>query len=126
MRRHLLCPMLLLAVSCAPVGVAGTETYFGFSIGIQSAPPPPRFVFVGAPAEIVVPNTSVYMVENDQCDMFHYGGAWYAYYSGYWYSANRYDAAFVAIDVRSVPKPVLTVPAEHWRQHPPGAGRRGA
>ncbi len=38
MRRLLLWP-LLLAVSCAPVGVAGTETYYGFSIGIQSAPP---------------------------------------------------------------------------------------
>jgi len=125
MRRLLLWP-LLLAVSCAPVGVAGTETYYGFSIGIKSAPPPPRFVFVSPPPEIVVPGSYVYVVENDQCDMFRYGATWYAYYDGYWYRSNRYDATYVAVDVRSVPRSVLTVPEGNWKQRPLRWGHRGA
>jgi len=56
--------LLLLAVSCAPYDSVGSSTYFGFSIGIANAPPPPRVMFVERPAMVIVPGTSVYAVDN--------------------------------------------------------------
>jgi hypothetical protein len=106
--------------SCAGPMAEGTNTYFGFSIDLRSAPPPPRLRFDAEPEREYVQGSDVYVVRspNPDCDMFQYQGTWFVYYSGYWYQCDRYDGSFVAVDVRSVPRPVLEVPPGHWRHHP--------
>lgn len=114
--------MTVGTLACAPMSaeMARADTYFGFTIGVRNAPPPPRVYFRSQPDVIVVPGSSVYVVEESDCDMFRYGGYWYAENAGYWYRASRYSGPFVAVDVRVVPRPVLTVPARHWKHHPHG------
>jgi hypothetical protein len=119
MRRHLLWPLMLLALSCSPYDM-GSNTYVGFSIGISNAPPPPRVVFVRQPQVVIVPGTSVYVVQNTDYDVFQYGGYFYLSSGGYWYRSRSYDQSFVVCDVRKVPRTVLTVPSEHWKHHPLG------
>jgi hypothetical protein len=128
MRRHLLWPLLLLALSCSPYET-GSSTYFGFSIGYSNAPPPPRVVFVERPAFVTVPGTTVLVVENTDYDVFRYGSYIYLSSGGYWYRTRSYSEPFVACDVRRVPRAVLTVPAPQWKHHPhggpPGQEKKG-
>jgi hypothetical protein len=114
--------LLLTIASCAGPMAEGTTTYLGFSIGIHSAPPPPRLRFESEPERESIEGTDVYVVRasDPDCDMFQYQSAWFVYYSGYWYESNRYDGPFVVVDVRSVPEPVLRVPSGRWRHHPHG------
>ena len=95
---------------------AFAETYFGFNIGINNAPPPPRVRFFQPPPVEIVPNTSVYVVENPYgYDMFQYGGFFYVSNGGYWYRAHSYRGPFVAVDARYVPRAIYSVPPGHWR-----------
>ena len=109
-------------VSCAPYSEMGGRTYMGFTLGIESAPPPPRVRIVEGYRRDPVPGTDVIVVDDPgaDCDVFQYGGSYYMYSSGYWYRAPRPDETFVAIDVRRVPNPVLNVPEDRWRHHPHG------
>ena len=114
----------LSAVSCAPAYSSdGTaHTYFGFSIGVNNAPPPPRVVFYGPPRRERVEYTTVEVVQapSPDCDMFAYGGVYWLYSGGYWYRSDRYNGTYRVVEVRSVPHEVLAVPTEHWRHPPPG------
>jgi len=114
----LLVPAAVLCVSCA----AGGPTYFGFEVGVRSAPPPPRVVLVDDPQFMVVEGTGVYVVTNadPDYDVFRYGSYWYVCYDSYWYRARSYRGPFAVIDVRSVPRAVVSVPPGHWRHHPHG------
>lgn len=120
MRRHTIWLLMLLAVSCAPYDSVGSSTYFGFSIGISNAPPPPQVVFATRPSMVIVPGTSVYAVENSDYDVFQYGSTFYLSSGGYWYQARSYEGPFEVCDVRRVPRAVLTVPGERWKHHPHG------
>lgn len=108
--------VLTVALAWASVAGAQTRTYFGFSIGLNDAPPPPRiYAYEPAPMQ-VIPGTSVYVVNTDSdYDMFRYGPYFYVMNDGYWYRARRYGGPFYAIDVRRVPEPILALPASHWR-----------
>ena len=110
--------LFLMVQSCAAPLEAGSTTYFGFSIGVNNAPPPPRVVVVERPQAIAVGR--VYLIENSDYDTFQYGSAYYCYNDGYWYRARNYNGPFVVVDVRSVPRPILDVPAPHWKHHPHG------
>jgi hypothetical protein len=112
--------LVLLILGLASANEAAAETYFGFSIGIGNAPPPPPLVVGGAPQLVVVPGTSVQVVGNTGYDVFAYGSSFYCYNSGFWYRATRSNGPFMVVDVRSVPQPILAVPAEHWKHHPHG------
>lgn len=111
--------LLLTIASCAGPMAMG-NTYLGFSLDIRSAPPPPRMYFDHDPDRESVGDVYVVQAPNPDCDMFQYQGAWFVYYSGYWYQSSRYDGPFVVVDVRSVPRPVLEVPSGRWRHHPHG------
>jgi hypothetical protein len=108
----------LVIVSCAAPG----ETYYGFRIDIRSAPPPPRVVFYEQPAVVVVPGTSVYQVADDTFayDMYRYESGWYLVYDGYWYQSSSYRGPFTVINVQSVPREVVQLPASRWKNHPHG------
>ena len=114
--------MSALALVCAAPAMAETRTYFGFSIGVSNAPPPPRVVFQSQPDIVVVPGSTVYVVEDPECDydMFRYGGFWFVYDDGYWYRARAYRGPFTVVDVRYVPRQVLTLPPPRWKHHPHG------
>jgi len=109
---------LLVAMVAAPVEA---RTYLGFTLGVGGAPPPPRVVIVDRqPDLVVVPRTSVYVVQNSDYDVFRYGRTYYVYNDGYWYRSRTYGGPFVVVDVRSVPRPVLTLPDDRWKHHPHG------
>ncbi len=109
----------LLALVCASCVVPG-ETYFGFTTGVAAAPPPPAAVVV-EPAVAPVEG-GVYVVTDPAVpyDMFRFGATWYLYSDGYWYRSASSRGPFAVVDVRSVPRPVVTVPPERWKNHPHG------
>ena len=119
----------LFALLLAAPAFAQTRTYFGFNIGISNAPPPPRVRFYQPPPVVLVPNSSVYVVENPYgYDMFRYGGFFYVSNDGYWYRASSYRGPFVAVDARYVPRAIYSVPPGHWRhdwRENEGAGWQG-
>jgi len=119
MTRHVLWPLMLLALSCAPLDM-GSSTYVGFSLDISSAPPPPRVVFVEQPSVAIIPGSSVYVVQNSEYDVFQYGGYFWLETGGYWYRSSSYDRPFTVCEVQRVPRSVLTVPRQHWKHHPVG------
>lgn len=112
--------LVLLALGYAATHAAAAETYFGFSIGISNAPPPPRIIVADTPKLIAVSGTSVHVVGNTDYDVFAYRSSYYCYSSGFWYRATSLDGPYAVVDVRSVPQPILVVPAEHWKRHPHG------
>lgn len=109
-------PVLATLVALALPGAARAETYFGFTIGVSNAPPPPRIVVVHQPHVILVPETHVYAVDDDDfnCDMFHTDRYWYAYDNGFWYRAVNYGGPYRVVDVHYVPRRVLTVGPRYW------------
>ena len=79
-------------------------------------------VVVEEPAVAVVPATSVYVVTDPSVsyDMFRFGATWYLYSGGYWYRSSSHRGPFAAVDVRSVPREVVTV-EPHLSAHRGGA-----
>ena len=118
MKRHalLMVAAAVLCVSCAASG----PTYWGFQVGVRSAPPPPRVVIYDDPRFVVVQGVYVVTNADPNYDMFRYGSYWYVCYDGYWYRARSYSGPFAVIDVRSVPRAVVSVPPRHWKHHPHG------
>lgn len=115
MLRLSFCSLMLLVLACAPYETVGSRTYLGFSVGVTNAPPPPRVVFVEEPLLMLVPGTSVYVIENSGYDAFRYGDYVYLSSGGYWYRSRGYAQPFRVVDVRSVPRAVLTVPGDRWK-----------
>ena len=121
MRLTMMALALLTVAACAPQAAIGSRSYLGFSIDISSAPPPPRILVMEQPAMERVPSTSVFYVVNDPgYDLFRYGETWYVLSGGFWYRASSYSGPYTVIDVRRVPRAILTVPARHWKHHPHG------
>jgi hypothetical protein len=120
MLRHIV-SSIALVMACASCASTGTS-YFGFEVGVRSAPPPPRVVLAGDPHLVVVEGSGVFVVDNapSDYDMFRYGSYWYVCYDGYWYRARSYNGTYTVVDVRSVPRRVVSVPERHWRHHPHG------
>jgi len=118
----------LAALMCASCVVPGT-TYLGFTTGVDAAPPPPAPVEV-EPALAPAPG-GVYVVTDPGVpyDMFRFGTSWYVYSAGYWYRSPNYRGPYAVVDVRHVPREVVTVPPGRWKHHPhhepPGVAQRG-
>jgi len=119
MRRTTLGAMLAIGLVTPLAGQAATSV--GISVNIGNAPPPPVVVVREEPRCMVVPGSTVYVVQEAvPYDMFRYGVYWYVYNDGYWYRARGYRGPFRAIEVRYVPRAIVSVPAKHWRHHPHG------
>lgn len=112
----------VLCVSCVGPGT----TYLGFTTGVTTAPPP-RVVVVEQPAVVPAPGTSVYVVTDPAVpyDMFRYGTTWYLYSGHYWYRSASPRGPFAVVDVRRVPREVVTLPPGHWKHHPHAGKYRG-
>lgn len=113
---------LLVTIGLLMPLTASAGTSIGVSVSIGDAPPPPVVVVREQPHIVVVPGSSVYVVEDRRYDYdcFRYGVYWYVYNDGWWYRARGYRGPFRAIEVRYVPRAIMNVPARHWRHHPHG------
>jgi hypothetical protein len=101
---------------------ASAGTSVGISVNIGDAPPPPVVYVREEPHVVVVPGSSVYVVDDDRCnyDSFRYGVYWYVYNNDYWYRGRTWRGPFRPIEGRYVPRAIMTVPANRWRHHPHG------
>ena len=109
-----------LLVACVTAETAGAALYYGFTVGVDNAPPPPRIVLNTRPDLIAVPGSLVYTVRNVDQDVFRYNGTYYVYNDGYWYRSSKTSGPYVVVDVRRVPESILRVPAQTWKHHPHG------
>lgn len=118
MNRHLVWLMFAVLV-VAPAGAhAGTSVSWSVTVG--NAPPPPVIEFRREPRLVVVPGSTVYVLEDDcDYDVFRYGVFWYVYQDGYWYRARTHRGPFGVVNARYVPAAISNVPARYWR-HPHG------
>ena len=121
MERHRLV-MTAVAMMVAMAASAHAQTSVGVSANVGNAPPPPLMVVREEPRVVVVPGSTVYVVNDSRVgyDFFRYGTYWYIYRGGYWYRARGYRGPFAAIHVRYVPAAIIRVPAKHWKHHPHG------
>jgi hypothetical protein len=123
--------LILSASACAPglytYSSGNQDTYMGFMVGVNNAPPPPRVYYGSGPQFTITVSSGVRVVEPPQpdCDMFYYGGIYYLYADGYWYRCRDYGGNYALVEVRSVPRAVLQVPEAHWRHHPGRGHARG-
>jgi hypothetical protein len=120
MRRHVLTWSLLLGLSLPATSFAGTNASINIQIG--NAPPPPVIVYREEPRSILVPGTTVYVLEGDRhdYDCFRYGVYWYIWNDGFWYRSRNWRGPFTTIAVKYVPRAVINVPQKHWKRHPHG------
>jgi hypothetical protein len=119
MKRRTLWWFLLASVVAAPLA-ASAGTSVGVNINLGNAPPPPVVVFRHEPPMVVVPGSTVYMVNGDcDYDVFRYGVYWYVFNDGYWYRARKHRGPFAVVNARYVPGAIVNVPPKYWR-HPHG------
>lgn len=111
-----------LAFTLLSQGSASAETTWGVSVNLGNAPPPPVVVVREEPRLVLVPGSTVRIVEDDRYayDCFQLGGYWYACNGGYWYRSRAWRGPFAVVESRSVPRAILNVPARHWKHHPHG------
>ena len=118
-RQRLLWSVFALLVAMPTGAIAGTSV--GWSVTIGNAPPPPAIVFAREPRVVVVPGSTVYVLEDDcDYDVFRYGVFWYVINDGYWYRARTHRGPFMAVNARYVPSAISNVPGKYWRHHPHG------
>ena len=98
-------------------GTYGGGTYGGGTYGGATL----RITYAQRPHWAMVPGTRVEMVsvtDRPNYDVLRFGGTYYAYGNGRWYSASYEDGDFREIDERSVPTELTRVPRDRWRSYP--------
>lgn len=121
MKKTCLVLVAIAGLALAPAAFAETQTWFGFSIGVQGGSPAPRPIqWRSEPSVVWVGHVAV--VDHDACydDVFRCGGAWYRMSDGWWYRGSSWRGPWMAVDVRRVPRDVLDLPPRHWKHHPHG------
>lgn len=119
MRRSSLWWSLLLVTVAASAASAQTSgrASLGLSVSSDGAPPPPAIVIQEEPRTTLVQNSTVRVVEDHRIgyDFFRYGVYWYIHDDGRWFRGRAHRGPFRPIDVKYVPRAIITVPAKHWR-----------
>jgi hypothetical protein len=110
----------LLALAAIGVSLPGAASAQSVSIGVQTnnaqlgihlGPTPPPLVAVpGA--------QSVYYAPNLPYNYFVYQHVYYLYHDARWFRGRHYDGPWRAIAIDEVPRPVLAVPVDHYRNRP--------
>ena len=108
---------LAIAVGLLPAPPALAD----LKIDINLAPPP--LVVAAPPPMVLVPGTAVHHVPSVSFNLFVYGGRYYSFHNGVWFSAASHNAPWIAIATDRVPKPVLGVPATYYKI-PPGQAKK--
>jgi hypothetical protein len=101
---------------------ASAVRYYGFTVGIVNAPPPPVIRMASEPHVYRATDAMVYVADDDALrfdgDLFRYGQYWFAYTHGYWYRSLSHRGPYTVIDVRKVPRAIIGVPRKMWKHHP--------
>jgi hypothetical protein len=72
--------------------------------------------FRTAPDMMLIPNTNVYTVRgNTDYDLYRYDGWFYLVDDGNWYRAQSWRGPFTHIEMRSVPRTVVSIPTGYRR-----------
>jgi hypothetical protein len=77
------------------------------------------------PRLVVVPGTPVYEAPSLPYNYFFYHRGYYLYHEGAWFRAATYNGPWTVIAIEQVPRPILRVPAEHYRARPEHWRRNG-
>jgi hypothetical protein len=101
------------------IGVQTNNLQLGVNLG-----PPPPLVVVPAPVA-VAPGPPVYYAPNLPYNYFAYRNVYYLFRDGRWFRAHHYNGPWRAIAIAQVPRPVLTVPVEFFRDRPSRWARHG-
>jgi hypothetical protein len=118
MRRHALTWSLLWSLALPALSFAGGAS---IDVSFGDAPPPPVIVYREEPRSVLVPGTTVYVLEGNRhdYDCFRYGVYWYIWNDGYWYRSRNWRGPFAVTAVKYVPRAIFNVPERHWK-HPHG------
>src|SRR5690348_3122328 len=108
--------MLLCAGLMTAPGAHAADVHVGINIGV---PPPPPVVIESPPPLVVVPQSPVYYAPSLPFNYFYYGGLYYTFHEGHWFSAGSYAGPWTYITVARVPRPVIAVPVRYYKV-PPG------
>lgn len=135
----------ILTLAAVGVGPAGMVHAQSVSIGVQTnnvqlginlGPTPPPLVVVPPPVAVAPgapPPPPVYYAPDLPYNYFVYQQVYYLYHEGRWFRARRHNGPWTAIAIAQVPRPILVVPVEdyrnrpaHWEHHgpPPWAHER--
>jgi hypothetical protein len=106
-RRMILGGLAVVALLGAPSLGQGQVS---MSIGIN-LPAPPSFV--------VVPGTPVAYAPTVPANYFFYGGQYYVFTGGAWYTGPGYNGPWVAVAPAYIPLPLLSVPIRYYKAPPP-------
>jgi hypothetical protein len=101
---------------------ARADVHVGINIGVPPPPPPPVVEIHTPPPLVVVPGSPVYYAPEVPYNFFYYGGAYFVFNDGYWYSSRSAHGPWAY--VQHVPPPVLRVPV-HYYHVPPGHLKHG-
>ena len=101
---------------------AGPTAAVDINVGVNIAVPAPPLV-LAPPPMVVVTGSPVQVVPSASFNLFVYQNRYYSLHNGAWFVAAGPRAPWTAVPVEAVPRPVLTVPAKHYRI-PPGHARK--
>ena len=116
----------ILAMTAIGVRLPGAAAAQSVSIGVQTdslhlginlGPTPPPLVVVPGPLA-TAPGPPVYYAPNLPYNYFVYRNAYYLYREGRWFRAHRYNGPWRAIAIAQVPRPILVVPVDRYRDRP--------
>jgi hypothetical protein len=115
----------ILAMAVAGMGLPAMAQAQSVSIGVQTNNlqlginfgPPPPLVAVPGPAP-AVPGPTVYYAPSLPYNYFVYGNVYYLYPHEHWFRARHYNGPWTAIAITQVPRPILAVPVERYRDRP--------
>jgi hypothetical protein len=137
--RHAIVLASLLGAAAMGLGLPGSASANSLSIGVQTnnlnlginlGPTPPPLVAVPAPVVVAPgppgpPPPVVYTAPSLPYNYFVYQNVYYLYREGYWLRARHYGGPWTVISIAQVPRPVLVVPVEHYRERPPHWAHHG-
>ncbi len=116
----------IVALAAVSMGLHATAHAQNVSIGVQTdklhlginlGPTPPPLVVVPGPV-VAAPGPPVYYAPDLPYNYFVYRDVYYLYHDVRWFRARHYDGPWTAIAIDQVPRPILAVPVEHYRNHP--------
>ncbi len=122
--------ILVVAAGIAmPAGAHAQSVSLGvqtnnLQLGINLGPTPPPLAVVPAPA-VAVPGPPVYYAPGLPYNYFVYRNVYYLFRDARWFRARHYGGPWVAIAIAQVPRPILAVPVDFYRERPARWARHG-
>jgi len=118
MMKRIIVLVSMLALAGAFLSFPAPARATSFSIGMRTDSVRLGIHIGEEPRLVVVPGTPVYEAPSLPYNYFYYGGGYYLYRGGTWFWGASYNGPWTVISIEQVPRPILRVPAEHYRERP--------